>query len=52
MAEFTASGVNREAFQPGDLAFPQISAPRARPSPPVFTLRKHSLRASRPQVSG
>ena len=30
-AEFTASGVPREAFQPGDLAFPQISAPRARP---------------------
>ena len=34
----TASGVPREAFQPGDLVFPQISAPRARPSPPVFTL--------------
>ena len=40
--EFTASGVTREAFQPEDLAFSQISAPRARPSPPVFTLRKHS----------
>ena len=43
-AKFTASGVPQEAFQPGDLAFPQISAPRARPSPPVFTLRKHSCR--------
>ena len=43
-AEGTASGVTREAFQPGDLAFPQISAPRACPSPPVFTLRKHSTR--------
>ena len=41
-AEGTASGVPQEAFQPGDLAFPQISAPHARPSPPVFTLRKHS----------
>ena len=27
-----------QAFQPGDLAFPQISAPCARPSPPVSTL--------------
>ena len=35
-AEATASGVPREAFHPGDLAFPQISAPRARPSPPVL----------------
>ena len=33
--EFTASGVPQAAFQPGDLAIPQISAPRARPSPPV-----------------
>ena len=41
--EFTALGVPQEAFQPGDLAFPQISAPRARPSPPLFTLRKHSI---------
>ena len=40
-SEFTASGVPREAFQPEDLAFPQISAPRARRSPPVFTLRNH-----------
>ena len=38
-AEFTAPGVPQEAFQPGDLAFPQISAPRAPHSPPVFTLR-------------
>ena len=42
MAKGTASGVPREAFHPGDVAFPQISAPRARPSPPLFTLRKHS----------
>ena len=42
MAEGTASGVPREAFQPGDLAFPQISAPARAPRPPVFTLRKHS----------
>ena len=44
--ECTASGVPQEDFQPGDLAFPQISAPPARPSPPVFTLRKHSTRHS------
>ena len=33
--ECTASGVPREAFQPGDLAFPQISAP-ALPARPLF----------------
>ena len=33
MAEGTASGVPREAFQPGDLAFPQISAPARAPRP-------------------
>ena len=31
--KFTASGVLREAFQPGDLAFPQISAPARAPRP-------------------
>ena len=31
--EFTASGVPREDFQPGDLAFPQISAPARAPRP-------------------
>ena len=33
MAECTASGVPREAFQPGDLAFPPISLP---PRAPLF----------------
>ena len=33
MAEGTASGVPREAFWPGDLAFPQISAPARAPRP-------------------
>ena len=43
--EFTASGVPRETFQPGDPAFPPISAPRAPPSPRLFSLqswRNHS----------
>ena len=31
--EFTASGVPQEAFQPGDLAFPQISGPPRAPRP-------------------
>ena len=35
-AEFTASGVPREAFQPGDLALAPISAP-ARPPRPLFS---------------
>ena len=40
--------VPREAFQPGDLAFPQISAPPPRaPRRPVFTLRLHTT-GSRP----
>ena len=37
-------------FQPGDLAYPQISAPPAPPSPPVFTLGKHSDSAVGPCV--
>ena len=35
-ADFAASGVPREAFQPGDLAFAPISAP-ARPPRPLFS---------------
>ena len=42
MAEVTASGVPGEAFQPVDLAFAPISAPRARPSPPVFNTLRHT----------
>ena len=58
MAEGTASGVPREAFQPGDLAFPQISAPRARPSPPVLqpskgnTPRRREVRKRRRSSAG
>ena len=40
-AEGTASGVPQEAFQPGDLDFPQISAPARAPRPLFVTLRKH-----------
>ena len=51
MAEGTASGVPREAFHPGDLAFPPISAPRARPIAPGFSpsKQKHSKTARQPQ---
>ena len=40
--EFTASGVPQEAFQPGDLAFPQIPAPARAPRPLFSPSRKHS----------
>ena len=52
MAEGTASRVPREAFQPGDLAFPPDLCPPARaPRPPVFTLRKHSTGKILPSFS-
>ena len=40
-SECTASGVPREPSGPGNLAFPQISAPARPHSPPVSTLPQH-----------
>ena len=48
---FTASGGASGGVSARGPGFPQISAPRARPSPPVFTLRKHSIPVRSAQFS-